>query len=78
MQAKFDELVEIAEAENKEKPFRILMVGDSTMKHQFGSMCGFLGEREGHRFNSAVRGEHRGSDPVPSPSDQLHDARCGG
>lgn len=54
IQAKLDELAEIVEAENKTDPFRVLMAGDSTMKHQFGAICAFLGEREGRRFNPMV------------------------
>lgn len=55
MQAKFDELSEIAENEGKpEHPFRVVMWGDSTMKHQFGAVCGFLAEREGRRFDPSV------------------------
>ena len=36
------------------KPYRILMVEDSTMKHQFGAVCGFLVERPGKRFDMNV------------------------
>lgn len=66
MQAKFDELAAIAESEASRAvaasrgddpsstPYRILMVGDSTMKHQFGAACGFLAERPGKRFDPKV------------------------
>lgn len=55
MQAKFDELSELAESEeNKDEPFLVVMSGDSTMKHQWGAMCGFLAEREGRRFDPMV------------------------
>lgn len=56
MQAKFHELSAMVEAEEgKEESFRVLMVGDSTMKHQFGVLCSFLGENKGRRFNPEVR-----------------------
>lgn len=66
MQAKFNELAVIAESEASRAvaasrgndpsstPYRILMVGDSTMKHQFGAACGFLAERHGKRFDPKV------------------------
>ena len=57
MQAKLDVLAEIAEEreDSKTDPYRVLMVGDSTMRHQFGAICGFMGEREGRRFDPEVR-----------------------
>lgn len=55
MQARIDELAEIAEArEDKAESFRVMMIGDSTMEHQFGAVCSFLGEREGRRFDPQV------------------------
>ncbi|CAM9288249.1 unnamed protein product [Scytosiphon promiscuus] len=53
MQAKLDVMAAIAEqrGHDKTEPFRVLMVGDSTMSHQFGAMCAFIGEREGRRFD---------------------------
>lgn len=54
MQAKFDQLAALAEMEDKAQPYRIVMMGDSTMKHQFGAMCAFLGERPGRRFDPMV------------------------
>ena len=66
MQAKFEELAMIAESDAARevaaargedpsaKPYRILMVGDSTMRHQFGAVCGFLAERPGKRFDPNV------------------------
>ncbi|CAM9845759.1 unnamed protein product [Ectocarpus sp. 12 AP-2014] len=58
MQAKLDVLAAIVEDEQEsssstssEKPFRVLMVGDSTMSHQYGAICGFMGEREGRRYD---------------------------
>lgn len=37
------------------RPFRIAIVGDSTMMQQHGVLCAFLGERPGRRFDPAVR-----------------------
>lgn len=55
MQAKFDELSRIVEAQvNKTDSFRVLMVGDSTIKHQFGAMCAFLGESQRSVFDTGV------------------------
>lgn len=55
IQAKIDELVQIAEArEDTADYFRVMMVGDSTMEHQFGVVCSFLGERAGRRFDPQV------------------------
>lgn len=55
MQARIGQLAEIAEArEDKTEPFRVMMVGDSTMEHQYGAMCSYLGEREGRRFDPEV------------------------
>lgn len=55
MQAKFDEISRIAEAQvNKTESFRVLMVGDSTMRHQFGAMCAFLGENQRSLFDIGV------------------------
>lgn len=55
MQAKIDELALIAEAqEDATEPFRVMMVGDSTMEHQYGVVCAFLAEREGRRFDPEV------------------------
>ncbi|CAM9179910.1 unnamed protein product [Ectocarpus sp. 12 AP-2014] len=54
MQAKLDVLAALVENQQggrREKPFRVLMVGDSTMRHQYGALCGFMGEREGRRYN---------------------------
>lgn len=36
-------------------PFRVTLVGDSTMMQQHGVLCAFLGERPGRRFDPAVR-----------------------
>ena len=55
MQAKIDELARIVEArEDNSEYFRVMMVGDSTMEHQYGAVCSFLGEREGRRFDPEV------------------------
>lgn len=60
MQTKLDELSQLAEAEatlaegKRLKPYQVLMVGDSTIRHQYGAICGFLGERKGLRFDPAV------------------------
>ncbi|CAN0083842.1 unnamed protein product [Ectocarpus sp. 6 AP-2014] len=56
MQAKLDLLASIAEEreDTETEPFRVLMIGDSTMSHQFGAICGFMGEREGRRFDPEV------------------------
>ncbi|CAN0433950.1 unnamed protein product, partial [Ectocarpus fasciculatus] len=56
MQAKLDVLASIAEerADTETEPFRVLMIGDSTMSHQFGAICGFMGEREGRRYDPEV------------------------
>ena len=55
MQGKIDELVEIAEArEDAKEYYRVTMVGDSTMEHQYGVVCSFLAEREGSRFDPEV------------------------
>ncbi|CAM9373258.1 unnamed protein product [Ectocarpus sp. 12 AP-2014] len=54
MQAKLDVLAALVENQQggrREKPFRVLMVGDSTMRHQYGALYGFMGEREGRRYN---------------------------
>ena len=57
MQAKLDTLAVIAEEreDTQTDPYRVLMVGDSTMSHQYGAICGFMGEREGRRFDPNVR-----------------------
>ena len=57
MQAKLDNLAAIAEEreDTQTNPYLVLMVGDSTMSHQFGSVCGFMAEREGRRFDPEVR-----------------------
>lgn len=39
---------------NKTEPFRVALVGDSTMMMQSGVICAFLGERPGRRFDPAV------------------------
>lgn len=36
-------------------PFRVALVGDSTMMQQHGVLCAFLGERPGRRFDPSVR-----------------------
>ena len=55
MQRRVDELAVIAEArEDTTDYFRVMMVGDSTMEHQYGVVCAFLGEREGRRFDREV------------------------
>lgn len=57
IQPRLDRLVAIAEAEGGEgttEPFRVAMVGDSTMMHQNGGICAFLAERPGRRFDPAV------------------------
>lgn len=55
MQARIDELAVIAEARGDTTDyFRVMMVGDSTMEHQYGVVCSFLGEREGRRFDREV------------------------
>lgn len=58
MQPRIDALAAIAEAEGLEggntEPFRVSMVGDSTMMQQHGVICAFLGERAGRRFDPAV------------------------
>eukprot|EP00903_Cladosiphon_okamuranus_P016927 g15603.t1 len=53
MQGKLDTLAAIAEdRENtKTEPYRVLMAGDSTMSHQFGAICGFMGERDDRRYD---------------------------
>ncbi|CAM9288323.1 unnamed protein product [Scytosiphon promiscuus] len=53
IQAKLDVMATIAEQRDRDEtePFRVLMVGDSTMSHQFGAVCAFMGEREGRRFD---------------------------
>ena len=38
------------------EPFRVALVGDSTMMMQSGVICAFLGERPGRRFDPAVSG----------------------
>ncbi|CAM9324458.1 unnamed protein product, partial [Ectocarpus sp. 12 AP-2014] len=53
-------LVENQQGGRREKPFRVLMVGDSTMRHQYGALCGFMGEREGRRYNPREEGGGRG------------------
>ena len=60
IQARIDQLAAIAEAEGRERgnaaePFRVTMVGDSTMMQQYGVVCAFLGERPGRRFDPKVR-----------------------
>eukprot|EP00903_Cladosiphon_okamuranus_P016931 g15607.t1 len=62
IQAKLDVLAVIAEEREEDtqtEPYRVLMVGDSTMRHQFGSLCGFMAEREGRWFDPEQ--EQRGS-----------------
>ncbi|CAN0429265.1 unnamed protein product [Ectocarpus fasciculatus] len=59
MQPKLDVLAAMVEDQDQqgtssEKPFRVLMVGDSTMSHQYGAICAFMGEREGRRYNPEV------------------------
>lgn len=70
-QPRIDQLVSLAEAEskgredggtrlnnnygNRVEPFRVTMVGDSTMMQQHGVICAFLGERPDRRFDPAVR-----------------------
>lgn len=39
---------------DKAEPFRVALVGDSTMMMQSGVICAFLGERPGRRFDPAV------------------------
>ena len=53
MQAKLDVLAAIAEErdDTETNSYRVLMVGDSTMSHQFGSICGFMAERNSLRFS---------------------------
>lgn len=38
----------------KAEPFRVALVGDSTMMMQSGVICAFLAERPGRRFDPAV------------------------
>lgn len=40
--------------QNHREPYRVTMVGDSTMMQQFGVICAFLAERAGRRFDPAV------------------------
>ncbi|CAM9242043.1 unnamed protein product, partial [Sphacelaria rigidula] len=47
LQVKFDELSRLAEEDPDKPPYKVSMVGDSTMRHQFGAMCAYLAEREG-------------------------------
>lgn len=58
VQARINQLADIVESEGMErgitKPFRVTMVGDSTMMQQHGVMCAFLGERPGRRFDPEV------------------------
>ncbi|CAN0256673.1 unnamed protein product [Pylaiella littoralis] len=53
IQAKLDVVASIAEEREhtETEPYRVLMVGDSTMSHQFGVICSFMGEREGRRYD---------------------------
>lgn len=67
VQPRIDELAALAEAERNEgdasrgdeggtlQPFRVAMVGDSTMMQQHGVICAFLAERAGSLFDPAVR-----------------------
>ncbi|CAN0256736.1 unnamed protein product [Pylaiella littoralis] len=61
VQAKFDVLASIAEEREhtETEPYRVLMVGDSTMGHQFGAVCGFMGERGGRRYDPEVRASQK-------------------
>ncbi len=61
IQGKLDALAVIAEQRGADKtdPFRVLMVGDSTMSHQYGAICGFMAEREGRRYDPDVRAPQR-------------------
>lgn len=57
VQPRIDRVAAIAEAERtgrSDEPFRVTMVGDSTMMHQHGAMCAFLAERPGRRFDPVV------------------------
>ena len=57
MQNRIDDLAKIAEArEDTTDYFRVMMVGDSTMEHQYGNICSFFGERKGRRFDPEVSG----------------------
>eukprot|EP00752_Nemacystus_decipiens_P008997 g8032.t1 len=47
------------------EPFRVALVGDSTMMMQSGVICAFLGERPGRRFDPAVHNEECCVDTLP-------------
>ena len=38
-------------------PYLVFMVGDSTMSHQYGAICAFMGERDGRRYDPDVRNQ---------------------
>lgn len=68
VQPRIDKLAALAEADRNggdasssggggtQQPFRVAMVGDSTMMQQHGVICAFLAERAGSLFDAAVRG----------------------
>ncbi|CAM9442635.1 unnamed protein product, partial [Scytosiphon promiscuus] len=47
------------------EPFRVAMVGDSTMMQQHGVICAFLGERADRRFDPAMHQEECCIDTLP-------------
>ncbi|CAN0390024.1 unnamed protein product [Pylaiella littoralis] len=68
IQPRIDELVAVLESDrerNHSWPFRVTMVGDSTMMHQHGVVCGFLGERPGRRFDPTQHQEECCIDTLP-------------
>eukprot|EP00752_Nemacystus_decipiens_P015670 g13984.t1 len=77
VQPRIDQLVALAESERDGKgvgdvdadgggePFRLTLVGDSTMMQQHGVLCAFLGERPGRRFDPAVHQEECCVDTLP-------------
>ncbi len=73
MQAKLDVLAEVTERREPAEtdPYVVLMVGDSTMSHQYGALCGFVGQREGRHFDPNVNTPVR---PFPAV---LSRAGCG-
>ncbi|CAN0180010.1 unnamed protein product [Pylaiella littoralis] len=71
IQPRIDELAALVESDREKShsgPFRVTMVGDSTMMQQHGAVCSFLGERPGRRFDPSKHQEECCIDTPPQRS----------
>ncbi|CAN0137112.1 unnamed protein product [Ectocarpus sp. 6 AP-2014] len=91
VQPRIDKLAALAEAERNggdasssggrgtQQPFRVAMVGDSTMMQQHGVICAFLAERVGSLFDAAGHQDECCIDTLPrEPAEEGGDANDNG